>query len=102
MINNLEETNRKDIILRRKGEAGNLRGQENIGKRNLLIWHKKIQFSSKKYRYLEWTKGRGDNGKEYTTTKGKNKGKTWKLKFNGKKMPCIWNGIKCNETLMDV
>ena len=28
-MNNLEETDRKDLILRRKGEARNLRGQEN-------------------------------------------------------------------------
>ena len=32
--------------------------------------YKKVQFSSK-YRYLEWTKGRGDNGKECTSTEGK-------------------------------
>ena len=36
LINNLEETDRKDLILRRKGEARNLRGQEKIDKRNLL------------------------------------------------------------------
>ena len=29
LMNNLEETDRKNIILRRKGEAKNLRGQEN-------------------------------------------------------------------------
>ena len=30
---------------------------------------KKIQFSPN--RYLEWTEGRGDNGEECTSTKGK-------------------------------
>ena len=30
-----------------------------------------VQFSPKKYRYLEWTEGRSDNGKECTTTEGK-------------------------------
>ena len=28
--------------------------------------------------------------------------KTWEMKFNAKKMPCIGNGKKCNEILMDV
>ena len=28
----------------------------------------KIQFSQEKYRYLEWTKGRGDKGKRCTST----------------------------------
>ena len=32
---------------------------------------KKVQFSLKKYRYLEWTEGRGDNDKECTSTEGK-------------------------------
>ena len=27
---------------------------------------KQVQFSQKKYRNLEWTEGRGDNGKEFT------------------------------------
>ena len=29
LMNNLEETDRKDLILRRKGEAKNFSGQEN-------------------------------------------------------------------------
>ena len=29
LINNLEETDRKDLMLRRKGEARNLRGHKN-------------------------------------------------------------------------
>ena len=70
-MSNLEETDRKYLILRRKGEARNLRGQEKIAKRNLLELYKKVQFSRKKYRYLEWTEGRGDNGKECTSTEGK-------------------------------
>ena len=48
LMNNLEETDRKNIILRGKGEARNLRG------------HKK------KLQSLEWTEGRCDNGKECT------------------------------------
>ena len=30
LVNNLEETNRKDLILKRKGEARYMRGQEKI------------------------------------------------------------------------
>ena len=74
-MNNLEETNRKDLILRRKGEAKNLKGhtkkKKKIAKRNLLELYKKVQFSPKKYRYLEWTEGRGDNGKTCISTEGK-------------------------------
>ena len=44
LMSNLEETDRKYLILRRKEEAGNLRGEEKIGKRNLLKWHKKVAF----------------------------------------------------------
>ena len=36
LMNNLEETDRKNLILRRKGEGRNLKGKEKIGKRNLL------------------------------------------------------------------
>ena len=57
--------------MRRKGEAQNLRGQETIAKRNWLERYKKVQFFPKKYRYLEWTERRGDNGKECTSTEGK-------------------------------
>ena len=36
-LNNLEETDRKDLILRRKGEARNLRGaKKELRKRNCL------------------------------------------------------------------
>ena len=41
---------------------------EKIAKRNLLERYKKVKFPPKKYRYLEWTERRGDNGKESTTT----------------------------------
>ena len=71
LMNNLEEIDRKNLILTRKGEARYLRRQEKTAKRNLLLWYKKVQFSLKKYRYLEWTEGRGDNGKECTSTEGK-------------------------------
>ena len=71
-LNNLEETVTKDLILRRKGEAGYFR--ENKKRKNCkkeLAWTiQKVQFSPEKYRYLEWTEGRGDNGKECTTTNG--------------------------------
>ena len=45
LMNNLEETDRKNLILR-TGEAKNLRGQEKIAKRNLLRY-KKYRFPSK-------------------------------------------------------
>ena len=44
LMNNLEETDRKELILRRKGEAINLRGQEKIAKTNLLEGYKKYSF----------------------------------------------------------
>ena len=69
-MNNLEETDRKDLILRRKGEAGNLKGQKKLVKR-ICLNDKKVQFSLKKYGYLQWTGRRSDNGKECTSTKGK-------------------------------
>ena len=70
LMNNLEERDRKNLLLRRKGEARNLRGQQKIAKMNLLERYKKV-FSPKKYRYLEWTEGRDDNGKECTSTETK-------------------------------
>ena len=42
---------------------------------NLLERYKKVQFSPKKYRYLEWIEGRGDNGKQ-CTAEGKT-GQMW-------------------------
>ena len=53
LMSNLEKTDKNYLILRRKGEARNLRGQEKIAERNLLEQYKKVQFSPKKYRYLE-------------------------------------------------
>ena len=71
-MNNLEEIDRKDLILRRKGEAENLREhKKKLVKAICLNNTKKVQFFPKKYRYLEWTEGRGDNGKECTSTEGK-------------------------------
>ena len=71
-MNNLEETDGKDLILRRKGEARNFRGtQEKITKRNLLERYKKIQFSLKMYRYLEWTEGRDKMAKNVHQLKEK-------------------------------
>ena len=43
-MNNLEETDRKDLILKRKGKARNLREQEKIAKRNLLKTQKSTVF----------------------------------------------------------
>ena len=37
----------------------------------MLARQKKVMLSPEKCRYLEWTEGRADNGKECTTTKGK-------------------------------
>ena len=71
LMNNLEDTDRKDQILRRKGEAKNLRGHKKILHKGVCLRYKKVQFSLKKHRYLEWTEGRGDNGKECTSTEGK-------------------------------
>ena len=39
-MNNLEETNIKHLILRKKGEARYLRRQEKIAKSNLLVRYK--------------------------------------------------------------
>ena len=47
LMNILEETDRKALILRRKGEAIYLRGQEIYADRNLLERYKKVQFSPK-------------------------------------------------------
>ena len=73
LMNNLEETDIKDIIcIEKKRRGQKFEGtQKKIAKRNLLERYKKFQFSSKKYRYLEWTEGRGVNGKECTSTEGK-------------------------------
>ena len=72
LMNNLEETDRKDLILRRKGEHKNLRGHKKILHKGICLKDtKKVQFSPKKYKYLEWNKGRGDNGKKCTSTEGK-------------------------------
>ena len=47
LMNNLERTDRKYLILRRKGEARYLRGQKKNSKRNLLERYKKVQFSQR-------------------------------------------------------
>ena len=54
IINNLEETDRKNLILRRKGEARNLSGHKKKLQKGICLKDtKKVQFSPKKYRYLE-------------------------------------------------
>ena len=65
----LEETDRKDLMLRRKRVDGYMKGQEKIVKRNWLERHKTSKLSLEKNRYLEWTERRVDNGKICTTTK---------------------------------
>ena len=72
LINNLEERDGKDLILRRKGEAKNLRGHKKYCKKEFAWTIQKSTFSLKKYRYLKWTEGRDDYGKECTSTEGKN------------------------------
>ena len=64
-MNNLEETDRKDLILRRKGEARNLRGHKKKLQKGICL------NDTKKYRYLEWTERRGDYGKKSSSTEGK-------------------------------
>ena len=62
-MNNLEETDSKRSNIGEKRRGWELEGtQEEIAKRNLLEQYKTVQFSQKKYRYLEWTEG--DIGKE--------------------------------------
>ena len=58
LMNNLEETDRKYIILRGKREAENLWGQGKIVKMNLLKWDKKVQFFPKQVWILrmDWKK----------------------------------------------
>ena len=71
LMKNLEETDRKDLILRRKGEVRSLREHKKKNtKKNLLKRYKKVKFSPKKYRYLELTERRDDNGKKCTSTEG--------------------------------
>ena len=75
LITNDEQprTDRKDLILRRKGEAKILSGHNKILQKGICLKNtKKVQFFWKKYRYLEWTEGRDDNGKQCTLTEGKN------------------------------
>ena len=70
-MNNHEETDRKDLILRRKGEAGNLRGHKKILYEEICLKDAKKYSFSQRSIYLEWTEGIGDNDKECTPTEGK-------------------------------
>ena len=68
-MNNLEETdrkdlNREDLITKRKGETRNLKGHNKKLQKGICF--------PKKYRYLEWTEGKCDNGKELYQLKKKN------------------------------
>ena len=54
----MEETDAKDLISKRKGEAKNLRVHKKILHKGICLRYKKLQFSPKMYRYFEWTEGR--------------------------------------------
>ena len=71
-MNNLQERLKKYLIMKRKGEARYLRGQEDIVKMNLLEWQEKIAFLQRNIdtvHGMNWKKSY--NGKECTTTEGK-------------------------------
>ena len=72
LINSLEETNRKDQIIKRAGEAKYLKGHKiTFKKKYSLEWHNKVQLSLPKYRDLKWSERKDDNGKKCTTNKRK-------------------------------
>ena len=58
-MNNLEETDRKDIILRRKGEARNLSGHKKKLQKGICLKDTKKYRFPQRSRHLEWTKGKG-------------------------------------------
>ena len=69
---NLVETNKKDLILRRKVEVGNLWGHKKKLLKEIFLNDKKIKIIfPEKYRYLEWNQRRDDNGKKCTIIVGK-------------------------------
>ena len=70
-MNNLEKTDEKDLIMKRKGEVRYLKWQEKNCKKEFALTIRNVQLSSEKYIYLEWTEGRVDNSKECTATEGK-------------------------------
>ena len=55
LMNNLEETDRKNVILRRKGDARHFRGHKIKLQKELQERYKKVQSSPQKYKYMEWT-----------------------------------------------
>ena len=64
-MNNLEETDRKYLIFRRKGETRFLRRHKKKLLKGICLNNtKKVQISLEKYWYLGCTERRGDNGKE--------------------------------------
>ena len=54
-MNNFEETDRKDQIMKRNVEARYLRRQKKLQQGICLNNTTKVQLSPEKYRYLEWT-----------------------------------------------
>ena len=51
-----EETDRKDLVMRRKGQTGYLRGQEIIAKRNCQNNTKKYSFPQRNIDIWNWLK----------------------------------------------
>ena len=70
-MNNLEETDKKDLILRRKGKARNFRGQEKITKKNLFEGYKKYSFPQRTIDTWNGMKEQVIMAKKCTSTKGK-------------------------------
>ena len=70
LMNNLEETDRKNLILTRKGGATNLRGHKKKLQKGICLNNTK-KYSFPQRSIDNWTEGRGDNGKECTITEVK-------------------------------
>ena len=70
-MNNEKETDRKDLLMKRKGKTRCLRRHKKNAKRNLLKRYKKVQLSQRNIYTWSGLKRRGDFGNECTTTKGK-------------------------------
>ena len=62
-MNNFEETYRKYLKLRRKGDVKYLKKLKKKCEKEFAWTTQKIQFSPEKLRYLVWTDIRGDNAK---------------------------------------
>ena len=58
-MNNVEKTNRKDLIMKRKGEAIHLKKHKKKKWKKEFAWmiQKSTVFTGEKYKYLKWTWG---------------------------------------------